>query len=172
MATAWTKINSFTATSDTTGTTFSSIPGTYTDLLLVSSVRGNENYDYIALSFNGSAADFNSRWIFGQPGTVASGTRSDSNISSTVANSTYPSTIFATNHLYIPNYTNTSFNKCFLWNAGQGNNNPTYDSYNQLGAGQWSQTAAITSITITAGDGGTKRFVAGSTFYLYGIKNS
>jgi hypothetical protein len=172
MASAWTKISTFTATSDTTGTTFSSIPGTYTDLLLVSSMRGNESYDYYGISFNGSTADFNSRWIFGQPATPSSGNRSDNYLSSTVANSIYPSTIFATTHLYIPNYTNTSFNKCFLWNAGQGNDNATYDSYNQLGAGQWSQTAAITSITVTAGNGGTKRFTTGSTIYLYGIKNS
>jgi hypothetical protein len=172
MATTYVKIASYTAPSNITDTTFSSIPQTYTDLLLVTSLRGNESYDFCGILFNGSTATFNARWIVGLPATPSSGTRTDNFLSATVANSIYPSTIFATSQLYIPNYTNTSFNKPYMWNGGQGNNNVTFDSYNQLGIGQWATTSAINSIQIVAGDGGTKRIATNSTFYLYGIKNT
>lgn len=148
--------------------TFSSIPQTYTDLLIKLSGRNNTTEQNVMLSFNGSTANFSSRLLYGNGSTAASATYTDSrglnmNYSTAVANS------FSNGELYIANYSNSSINKTWSSDTVQEDNiaNPVY---NFMYAGLWSSTAAITSITLTPIS--SSSFVQYSTAYLYGIKNS
>jgi hypothetical protein len=67
----------------------------------------------------------------------------------------------------IIDYSSTSKNKTLRAFAG-GNGNTTGTNYMaSLSSGVWINTAAITSVTVYAGNGG---FASGSTFALYGIR--
>jgi hypothetical protein len=56
-----------------------------------------------------------------------------------------------------------------VMNAMENNSSTTYEQHTI--AGLYSSTTAITSIALKSGDGSFS-FEIGSSFYLYGIKNS
>jgi hypothetical protein len=171
MANTYFLIASTTLTTNTASVVFSSIPATYTDLKLVTVIRSNENFDYYNLIFNTTQnTSFSSLWSFSNGSTVSSGTRSDGNISATSNNSPYASNTFAVAEVYIPNYLDSQ-NKKFSAEQAQENtaSNPVFM---QITSNNWANTASINRLEIVAGDGGTKRFVSGSKFFLYGISNA
>jgi hypothetical protein len=143
---------------------FTSIPSTYTDLCLKISVRSNQanNANSIGISFNGSNANFTSKFIEGS-GSSAVSFNSTTNIGNAQGTSSTSNT-FSSVDLYIPNYAGST-NKSFLADGVTENNGTT--AYATIAAGLWSQTAAITSVSITI-----TSFVQYSTATLYGIKNS
>jgi len=149
---------------------FTSIPATYTDLLLKISSRGNtdlgtpalkivinsdtgNNYTYRLLYGSGSAAASLS-------GTLAYAYSGAANDPGDTANT------FGNVEIYIPNYAGS--NKKSISTDGITENNATA-AIAALVAGLWDSTAAITSLTITI-DG--SNLVQYSTATLYGIKNS
>jgi hypothetical protein len=150
--------------------TFSSIPATYTDLLIKISVRNNggSTQNTTLLSLINGTTGFTNRWLRGDGSSVIS-------LPNLVGTSAYvgqnpgsgaTSNSFDNTEIYIPNYL-VSANKPFSTFSVQETNAAT--AYLGVTAGLWSNTAAITSITLDAnGDS----FVSGSSFYLYGIKNS
>ena len=145
--------------------TFSSIPQTYTDLLILGSARNSSgaDADWIAATFNGSATNFSSRYLEGNGTSVSS-----NQLARLAGASAYPSNVFSNFRVYVPNYTssnNKSYSTEYVTEAN------TTLSYSVLVAGLWSNTAAITSITLSCGNGGNN-FTQYSSFYLYGIKNS
>jgi hypothetical protein len=145
---------------------FSGIPQTgYTDLVVKVSARGTDSSVYagIYVSFNGTAYNSTGRFIEGDGSSASSGTFSNGAISF-IAGATATSNTFGSTELYIPNYTGST-NKSYS-SDGVGENNATL-ALAQLNAGLWSNTAAITSITLDAYLSNT--FVQGSTFYLYGV---
>jgi hypothetical protein len=146
------------------------IPQTYTDLKLVMSVRKADSTTLSSsyLTFNGSTSSYGTRRVFGN----GSGAYSDLNptgASSLYVGSSNSATslanTFSNVDVYIPNYT-LSRNKSVLSEMVMEDN--TAGGYQFLIIGQWSNNAAITSMTIT----GDASYLAYSTFYLYGIKNS
>lgn len=142
---------------------FSSIPSTYTDLILKLSLR--EANDYMALSFNGSSSSFTSKYIVGTGGAANSYSRTDNYQSATVVPTSWTSNTFSNVEIYIPNYAGSA-NKSFSIDTVTENNSTT--AYMELIAGLWSNTAAINQVTINA----VSSFVQYSTAYLYGIKSS
>lgn len=150
-----------------TSVTFSSIPSTYTDLCVKFSARDNSSYvaNNIALSFNGSTASFSVRNLYGNGSSALSGTASNQAGLAAAANAT--ASTFSNSEFYIPNYAGST-NKSYSGDTVSENN--ATEAYDWFNAGLWSNTAAITSITITAGSSAT--FQNYSNFYLYGIKNS
>jgi hypothetical protein len=154
----------------TASVTFSSIPATYTDLLLKISSRNNDIYNEIHFRFNGdTGSNYSGRNLYGN-GSIAQSS-SSSSISSlqnlTVQSvSTQTASTFGNVELYIPNY--TSSNHKSVSADGVQENNAT-SAQAMLGAGLWANTAAITSIQAFPSIGS---FVTNSTFYLYGISNS
>jgi len=144
--------------------TFSSIPATFTDLVIQLSLRGSlsDVSSFATVAFNGSTANFTSRFLLGSGSAASSGSRSDLLLYFVGATAT--SNTFSNTQIYVPNYT-VSANKSISVD-GVNENNATA-SRQEIWAGLWSNTAAITSFTITAGE--STNFVSGSSATLYGI---
>jgi hypothetical protein len=146
---------------------FTSIPSTYTDLKIVASLRTDNASNLTGLiTFNGSSTSFSFRQLEGNGSAIASynGTTNATNTengSGTTANT------FSSFEFYIFNYAG-SINKSFSVDSITENNATT--AYQDLNSMLWSNTAAITSISISPGS--SANFVQNSTAYLYGIKNS
>jgi hypothetical protein len=143
---------------------FTSIPGTYTDLLIKLSLRGTgaDTSFFSTIFFNTSSANFTSRSLVGSGSAASSSSRTDALLYFVGANAT--ASTFGNADIYIPNYAGST-NKSFSIDS-VGENNATA-SRQEIWAGLWSQTAAITNFKITAGE--STNFVTGSTVSLYGI---
>ena len=150
--------------------TFSSIPATYTDLVLKVSARSTTTatQDRIAISFNGSSADYTLIYLGDAAGSAVSYTRAAFGANHVgymdAANNT--ANTFGNLEIYIPNYRSANY-KSISVDAVMENNSAT--NYNGMTAGLWSQTAAINSLTLTAV---APNFTQYSTFTLYGISNA
>ena len=149
---------------------FTSIPSTYTDLVIKGSARDNTSAgdaEFLQLQFNGSTSSLSSRWIRGN-GTNATSSNSATVLEAGLSNGpTMTANTFTNYEFYIPNYTGSN-NKSVSADMVL-ENNATF-GYMALSAGLWSNTAAITSIKLLVEGGGS--FVQYTTAYLYGIKNS
>lgn len=174
MATTYTLISSNVLTGSAASVTFSSIPSTYTDLVLQISARSDStnNFDNINIQFNGVTTGIYSMTRLYGTGASALSDRLSNN-----TDNIYPAgyqsdagataNTFGSTEIYIPNYT-VAQNKSF-GSFGASENNATG---NRMGptAMLFRSTAAITTITLTKTLG--TNFVTNSSFYLYGIKNS
>jgi hypothetical protein len=169
MANTYKLINSNTVGSGgVSSVTFSSIPATYTDLLIVSSTRtdrASQTADWVKISFNGSTSSFSLRELEGDGTTAASYTGSQLAFFATASTAT--ANTFGNSEVYIPNYTSSNY-KSYSANTVTENNATSANA--AINAGLWSNTAAITSISFTPNIG--TNFVQYSTFYLYGILKS
>ena len=168
MATTYYLISSQTLATTTSSVTFSSIPQTYTDLVLKMSVRDTvaTSSANIKITFNGSASSYSERLLLGTGSAAASANQSTTYMNyiySNAANDT--ASTFSNGEMYIPNYAGANNKSVSVDSVSE--NNATV-AYTALDAGLWSNTAAITSITLTS----VTLFAQYSTFYLYGIKNS
>jgi hypothetical protein len=156
--------------------TFSSIPATYTDLVLQISARSSyavNNQDPVYVRFNSDTANnYSQTELYGYQGNTIFSSRAG-NIgyvqvySAQTANN--PADIFSTIEMYIPNYTSTITKTVGI--TGMTEQSAASGVYvTGIMARQWRGTAAISTITLTLQTG--PNFVSGSSFYLYGIKNS
>lgn len=152
-----------TLSSATTNYTFSSIPSTYTDLVLVlnGSVATVNNSTY--LQFNGDATSngYSITYLTGN-GSTASSSRYTSFNTPYIEWNGVPGASTSPNItiVNILNYSNTTTNKTFLSRAS----NASYGT--DAIVGLWRNTAAINSIKIIQP---TYNFNTGTTFTLYGI---
>ena len=141
---------------------FSSIPATYTDLVLIfSGTAATGSTDSIRIRFNGDTATNYSYTNLSGNGSTASSARasSDTNIAPALINSTEVS-----NNIWnIFNYSNTTTFKTVLVRANIAG------GLTRASVGLWRKTPeAISSITLTIVGG--QNFASGCTFTLYGIK--
>jgi uncharacterized membrane protein len=143
---------------------FDEIPDTFTDLVLKINARTNANFqiDNLKLAFNGSTSSFSGRVLFGN-GTSVSTATNDRQAGVAPGNNSTAST-FSSVEIYIPNY-RSSANKSYSYDA-VGEQNATYNLL-EIYAGLWSNSAAISSITITSNVSAT--IVQHSSATLYGI---
>ena len=143
---------------------FTSIPQTYTDLVVYVSARTSYSgiEDYIRFQFNGTTTNLSSRYLYGSGSGVGSASVSD-NYSAIIGNTATANT-FANSYFYLPNYTSSNYKSLSIDTTTEHNGS---EAYAQLIAGLWSNTSAITSIEIVCGS--SFSFVQYSTFYLYGI---
>jgi hypothetical protein len=148
---------------------FTSIPSTYTDLIIKFSGRDNASavVHNIQMIFNNSSTGYTGKNLYGDGSSASSsGTASSTWMQGTYLNgATSTSNTFSNIEIYIPNY------------AGSANKSASFDSVvennatsagTSLWVGLWSNTAAITSIKFTSIDGATTS--QHSTATLYGIK--
>lgn len=171
MANTYTLISSNVLASATASVTFSSIPATYTDLVLRVSARGTgaTTFENMTVRFNGSAAsNYSMTWIRGDGATPTSARQAATTEAWTayVDAASATANTFGSVDIYIPSYASSN-KKPFSSFSAQENNSTT--AYLQSTALLWGLTDAITSILVDL-DGGN--FDIGSSFYLYGIKNS
>lgn len=182
MPNTYTLIGSVTVgASPVTSISFTSIPSTYTDLLIKTSLRdgtgggtqtaqliyfnsdnGTSSWSYSYFRGSGSAASA----AAGNPGGYTGAYIGEYNGSTSTANS------FSNSEIYIPNYAGSQ-KKSFSVEAIQETNATA--AYSHFVGGLWyasGGTAAINAITFTPVGGTNANFVQYSTAYLYGIKNS
>ena len=157
MATTYEPIATNTLGSAAATVTFSSIAGTYTDLVVVTNGSASANSDFF-IAFNGDTGfNYSSTQLYGT-GTVAGSQR----------DTTYPRILIGANYanqvniLQVMNYSNSTTYKTVLSRA----NGPS--NVVQAGVGLWRSTSAITSLVLSLNS--TNTFSTGSTFTLYGIK--
>ena len=168
MATTYTLISSVTVGSGGAATIgFTSIPATYTDLVVKLSARINRAtvLDGVNISFNGSTSGFTGVYLEGSGSVASSGTVT--RFIGVGTGDTATASTFGNLDLYIPNYTSSN-NKCYSADSVTENNATT--AYAYLIAGLWSNSAAITSISLSPLIG--TLFNQYSTAYLYGISNA
>lgn len=172
MATTYTLISSVTVGSGgAVNITFSSIPQTYTDLLLKCSIRGTASSlaRDLLIQINGNSSSYSDVYLMGAGSTVsgesnAGGTTrlfgGAQNGNATTANA------FGNGEIYIPNYTGSNYKSASADSVSETNATTIYST---LVASLWSNTAAITSLVLTLHSGNIGEY---STAYLYGISNA
>jgi hypothetical protein len=170
MANTMTKIATTTLSAIQYTVTFSSIPNTYTDLIL--KVSSRTDYGSIwdggtSIYFNGDNAgtNYSSTEIQGNNSSVISQRFTNNpyayvGVNDSAANT---SNVFGNFDFYISNYTTSNY-KNFIGDLVAENNSAA--GYQNLTAGLWRSTSTITSISIQGGSG---NFAANSKFTLYGI---
>ena len=144
--------------------TFSSIPATFTDLVLVYSLRSANRNDF-GVRFNGSTANFSNRFLQGNGSSASSGT-GYGNFLGVMVSSSWTASTFGSGQLYIPNYAGSSAKS---WSVDAVSENNATESYQLIIAGLWNQTAAITSLEIYQQQG--DNIASGSSATLYGIRS-
>ena len=148
--------------------TFSSIPSTYTDLvLIVNAGMATADVSSLQIRIGNSSVDSGTNYsttdLLGDGTSATSGkTTSDTFIRILGRGTTLPNTITNNSITNIMNYANTSTYKSLLIRG----NVPSKKL--QATAGLWRSTSAINIITISDFEYSTN-ILAGSTFTLYGI---
>jgi hypothetical protein len=143
--------------------TFSSISGSYTDLILVASpLRDATSGGYVTMQFNSdTGSNYSNTGLLGN-GTAGQSSRTTSqnfvyfNWGNNGLSTTDPNTMIAS----FQNYSNTTTYKSYLSRANQATTST------DAVVGLWRSTAAISTIAISRTTGS---FATGSTFSLYGI---
>lgn len=138
--------------------TFSSISGSYTDLVLIGNgfTSADEN---IRIRFNGDTGTNYSNTLLYGTGSSALSARNTSSTSLILASLSSTATSNFITH--IMNYSNTTTNKTVI----QRGSNPS--TIVRADVGLWRSTAAINSITLLVASG---NILTDTTFTLYGIK--
>ncbi len=171
MANTYTKIASVTVgAGGASSIDFTSIPATFTDLVVKASVRSDKASTFadLTMKFNSSTTSYTNRLVYGDGSSAGSYLDNYANQGyiTTMNGATSTSSTFTNAEVYIPNYAGSA-NKSFS-DDGVTENNAT-SSYAVLNAGLWSNTAAITNIALLTPSG---NFVQYSTATLYGVTNA
>jgi len=160
MATTYEPIATNTLSSAAASQTFSSIPGTYTDLIVVASLKNVSGASTVCARYNGdTGSNYSFVYMLGDGSSALSGLAANTSFAvQGYANTTQ----FAPAISQIMNYSNTTTYKTVLDRRG------TVAQFVGATVSTWRNTAAITSIVIFNETGGN--FESGTTFTLYGIK--
>jgi len=144
--------------------TFSSIPSTYTDLVLVIQASNDSGATNLRLQFNGdTATNYSSTRMYGD-GSSAVSDRTTTAVSMPVGIIGASSTDFGVFTLQIQNYANATTYKTVLARAGYSTS-----GYVTATVGLWQSTSAVTSVLVNTSGA---NFRVGNTFSLYGIKSA
>jgi len=141
---------------------FTSIPSTYTDLVVKISGRANADVVDVICSINSSALDSGIRLRGNGVGAASTSTAQNFGVN----NSGATASTFGNAEWYFPNYAGSA-NKSVSMDGVTENNG--YDAYSSLTAGLESTASAISSLSFSVSGGNWAQY---STAYLYGISNS
>jgi hypothetical protein len=146
---------------------FSSIPATYTDLIVKVSARNDTaSIQNLNMKFNGSTSSLSMKYLDGAgSGAPTSGSATVGNIGGNFGTGATANT-FSNTEVYIPNYAGSNY-KSYSADAVTETNATT--AYMDLCAGLWSSTAAINQVTVFSQSGNLVQY---STAYLYGVNNA
>ncbi len=175
MASAFELINSYTVSGASTNSViFASIPNTYKDLAIYVSARTNVagNYDIdslVQLNSQSTSGNYVGQFAYLRYGTDSSTslpyqtTAPSAGFVSASNNNT--SDYFSTYWSYIADYNSSNLSQRMYLGSTLAGNGISVFGKARAGTG-----AAVTSLTFKQLS--SQNFVAGSTFYLYGIKNT
>ena len=160
MASTYSQIATQTLGSSAASVTFSSIPQTYTNLVLIISGTNSAGGENLLMQFNGDTGSNYSRTQLAGNGTSAVSFRASNVTEARVGQvQTTPSTCINN----IINYSNTTTFKSLI-------SRDNGSALTQVTVNLWRSTSAINSILIYQSS--SANFLAGSTFSLYGIKGA
>jgi len=161
MAKTYEPITTQTLGSNTVEVTFTGIPSTYTDLVLVMQTKCTSSNGDFGIRFNTDSGTNYSRTQLTGDGSSASSVRTTSDNVIYTAQVSFSN--FGTQIIQLSNYANTSIYKTILYRGVAA------DTVAAAGVGLWRNTGAITSIGLSNYNG-ARSYATGSTFTLYGIK--
>lgn len=157
--------STYTPIATTTGTgssgviTFSSIPSTYTDLVLVSNFETSTSANAYYQINNDTGSNYSDTTIYADGSSVGSNRRSSQTLSyTTYLSGSGQRVVMTTNFM---NYANTTTYKTFLTRF----NNSSFELGEEVGL--WRSTSAISSITLNLNN--SANFTSTSFFTLFGI---
>ena len=170
MANTYTLISSVTVGSGGAASVgFTSIPATYTDLIIKLSARlttspESSPWSSVYVSLNGSSSNFTYRLLYGSGSAAAS--QSGTTQIAWVDSSDATASTFGNAEIYIANYAGSNYKSISTDFVTENNSSAALMGLN---ATLWSNTAAITSFAVAPASG---NFTQYSTAYLYGISNA
>lgn len=143
--------------------TFSSIPSTYTDLVLICTTQMT-GASHTLLQFNSdTGTNYSSTIVYGTGSAAGSGRASNAAfVQHGVADEDNSGSTFSTVFYQIMSYANTNVNKTVLHSIGNPNSEVT------RAVSLWRSTSAIDTIKIYPSN--SKSYEVGCVFSLYGIK--
>lgn len=150
---------------------FTSIPGTYTDLVLLVSIRTSrtpDTADEVHIQFNSDTGNNYSSRALRSTGSAAGATINENTSAIKrmwMASGNSPSDTFGSGQIYIQNYSSSAINKVVSISSVQGSN--TAQQYVSLISSIWTSNSPITSIKLFSET--SNNLIAGSSAYLYGI---
>jgi len=145
---------------------FTSIPSTYTDLVVKFSVRNSAGATWGTLTLNGSSSNWSLKNLYGDGSSTGSQSQTVNTFTVMQNNTGDTANTFTNSEFYIPNYAGSNY-KSISYEQTRENNATA--AYIYLHALLWSDTAAINQVTLNAI---TNNFAQYSTAYLYGVKSS
>lgn len=164
MPSTYTPISTTLLSSTSSSITFSSIPQTYTDLVLIMDIIGDNAY-YPQIRLNGdTGTNYSQTYFRGQSGSMTSNRASNQSWLYVTGSALYGISNYQLGSIvFFNNYSSTTQYKTALGRDNSSQGTPAIDYI----CSTWRNNAAITTINIVPGNG---NFSVGSTFTLYGIK--
>lgn len=165
-------IASNTLTGTAASVTFSSIPATFTDLVLKFSIRSSSaslTAD-AKITFNSITSGYSYTLLYSTSVPAAASVRDSSAASFggySVDGDTATANSFNNGEMYLPNYAGATNKPFSVISAPESNTSAMQNNF--AAAGLLSNTAAISSIVLSPLSG---NFLTGSSFFLYGLVNS
>lgn len=147
-----------------TSVTFSSIPSTYTDLVLIVNQTATTANNHGIRFNNDTASNYSTTLLYGDGSSAASDRKTTSGGGSVtfIYTNNGGATARGTSIIQIMNYSNSTTYKTAITRWSQAN------TFVAALVGLWQSTAAINRVDYVAGAGDIS---SGSTFTLYGIKS-
>lgn len=151
---------------------FTSIPSSYTDLLVMVSARSTRSatQDQLLYKFNDNTSNLRFLTLEGRSGytspNVISFTDSTVLYGGAMPGSTMTASVFGSAMIYIPNYASSNGKTSAVDIVSEGNTSQTYMT---VSANYWDNSSAITKITLYWETSGSQ-FAQYSTASLFGIK--
>lgn len=151
--------------------TFNSIPGTYTDLVLVVSARNTSSgNDWLTTRVNGVSSGYTWRILAGDGSSTSSYNSSGFSmpagfVSGLIFGTNATNNTFGSSQIVIPNYADSATKT--LSSDSVMENNASNPSNQSLSAGNSGVTAAVTSVTLLLYNGAS--FAQNTTATLYGV---
>lgn len=169
MAPTYAFIKSVILTGTQSSISFSAIPQNYTDLILRCSTRtNNESFGpSVTLQINSSNGAANT-WIYNSSTSLTDGRATGALYRAGVSTDTsMTADTFSSFSIYMPDY--SVGRKIQMSGIGTAESNSATNFRLFTSAMLWNSTSTVSSITLTSNSGS---FVSGSSFYLYGIRNT